>query len=170
MHKCLLRFALEAAPERGHIRAAELSDVAALTRFYHQMSQEREVGWGEWGERDTGALKYALKTPDVLALLVLEGSKVVGYLHAVRHNFNPQRDFYFIEKIGVLKSYRHHGWGRKLLARAIRQARHLRLKTLELIVEKSNHKAIDWYEKHGFKADGEKYGGLAYVHTLRKRK
>ena len=57
---------------------------------------------------------------------------------------------YLIDAICVDKEYRNKGIGEKLLAKTIEKARKEGFSILSLLVFKDNHKAINFYKKHGF--------------------
>ena len=59
--------------------------------------------------------------------------------------------------IAVSKNYQGKGYGRKILEKVIRQSSVLGATVIFLEVRISNHKAINFYEKFGFKRDAIRY-------------
>lgn len=80
--------------------------------------------------------------------LINEEDKAVGWCDIVRRSNQPDDVGYL--GIGILKQYRHMGWGTKLIDTAVNDAVKRGFNEIRLEVRASNSNAINTYKKYGF--------------------
>jgi ribosomal protein S18 acetylase RimI-like enzyme len=91
--------------------------------------------------------KIAIKLGEVIGWCDISPGRNEGFTHSGRL------------AMGVYKTYRRVGIGKKLLRDAIADARKMGLERIELEVYSSNTPALTLYEKHGFVREGVKVKG-----------
>ncbi len=91
----------------------------------------------------------------VQLLAVNPNDVVVGWCDIVR---NPHEGFRHVGRLGMglLPDYRGRGFGRQLVAQAVRAARQAGIERIELEVFASNERAIALYRALGFATEGFK--------------
>ena len=91
----------------------------------------------------------------VQLLAVDPNEVVVGWCDIVR---NPHEGFRHVGRLGMglLPDYRGRGFGRQLVAQAVRAARQAGIERIELEVFASNERAIALYRTLGFATEGIK--------------
>ena len=90
-----------------------------------------------------------------------EGNLVTGYLLATikeskTHGYSDRKSF-CIKEFAVKQGHQGKGIGRELINFAIRKAKSLKCKDIELSVNPENKGAIGFYEKVGMKVKNIKY-------------
>ena len=92
---------------------------------------------------------------DVIRLIALDGSKVVGWCQIKPGSWEGYTHMGWLQ-MGVHKDYRGQGIGIALLSQALEEARIRGLERVELDVYASNLTAIHLYEKYKFEVEGRK--------------
>lgn len=92
---------------------------------------------------------------DVIRLIALDGSKVVGWCQIKSGSWEGYTHMSWLQ-MGVHKDYRGQGIGTALLSQALEKARRRGLERVELDVYASNLAAIHLYEKYKFEIEGRK--------------
>jgi ribosomal protein S18 acetylase RimI-like enzyme len=149
------------------VEVASMSRVDDILDFEAGMTQSYGESWS-WMPRETLKLNllWRRKNPDSQFLLVIKDDQVIGCLDSQTFKLNPERQFIFISKLGVLPEYKRHHLGSLLLNLSIANAKDIGIKMIELIPRKDNHEAIAWYERRGFQVVGKQKANPIYRLTL----
>lgn len=99
---------------------------------------------------DPDRLKQEIQNPDYFFAVVKEGNTIVGVFTA-RIQLDGVVD---ISRLYIKKEYQGQGIGSQFITEV--QTAFPHAKKLRLEVEEQNHKALKFYEKHGFKEVGRK--------------
>ena len=94
-----------------------------------------------------------------LFLVVDDGNKLVGYLHAERGNYEKIHHSAYIV-VGVLSAASGKGLGKLLFKELDRWAQNNDITRLELTVMKPNKVAQHLYSRMGFKIEGVKHNSI----------
>lgn len=102
-------------------------------------------------EKQSRGLKLLLDTPSAILLVVESKEGVVG-MASVQTLISTAMGEYvgLIEDVIVTEAYRGRGVGKALLEALIAESESAGLKRLALGADHRNHKAIAFYQKHGF--------------------
>lgn len=95
------------------------------------------------------ALKIEISNHNAYFVVAKFNKKVVGYMGL----YNIYSEGY-ITNIAVLKEYRRMSVGSALMSNALKFAKENHMLFLTLEVRESNHVAINFYDKYGFKKEG----------------
>ncbi len=125
------------------LREARLDDIGAMQALDAPC---RLSTWSELGYRGL------LQRPDVESVVAEDGSEgVIGYY--IASNLPDDAE---ILKIAVEPGYQGQGIGQQLLTRALQRAAHLGCSRCFLEVRPSNYRAIRFYLRNGFRAQGRR--------------
>lgn len=120
------------------IRQMELRDVDTVVELEHDLFTS------PWSKED---FYYELEKNDFATILVIEaGQEIAGYIGMWALGDQSQ-----ITTLGIKKEYRRKGYAKMLLDKCIAITRVLGYSNINLEVRVSNQKAINLYEKCGFK-------------------
>jgi ribosomal-protein-alanine N-acetyltransferase len=119
-----------------HFRAATRDDIAQV------LANEVAAYQVPWGKQ---ALMDSLQTQYQFWLAVFE-SRIIGHLI-----FQSVLDESHLLNICIHPRHQGHGWGKQLIAFWLEQCRKQSIQRLFLEVRVSNEKAINLYQKYGFK-------------------
>jgi len=79
-------------------------------------------------------------------------------------------DTFYIEKLAVLPTFRHKGFGKELMDFCISIVKNLAGKFISIALIDSNKKLKDWYEKSGFQTtEIKKFGHLPFSVCFMKK-
>ena len=92
---------------------------------------------------------------EIPQFIVLCENEVVGWCDIIPDNKKISRHCGRLG-MGVIKKYRHHGLGEKLLNATIEKAKEIGLERVELEVFEDNEIAINLYKKNGFEFEGKR--------------
>lgn len=149
----------------SHIRRIGLQDLEVLVWISRQTFMETFAAANSKEDMrqyldeafSTERLAAELQDPDSSFHFAEQDGKVVGYLKLNRGKAQTEAlgdHALEIERIYVPASHQGKGVAQVLLAEALRQAREQGADRLWLGVWEKNHRAIRFYEKHGFVAFG----------------
>jgi RimJ/RimL family protein N-acetyltransferase len=140
------------------VRPAEPGDAAGLVRLGEEVGAEPE-GWllsgGTW--RGVGAerryLRATRRSHDAAVFVAEAREGIVGRLSIARDAHPASRH---VADLGLMVAapYRRRGIGTALLDAAVRWARDVGVRKLELHVFPYNEAAISLYERFGFRREG----------------
>lgn len=85
-----------------------------------------------------------------LAYVLMINNKIIGQLF-LDLGIKSKENILCVLLISVLKEFQGHGYGKQLISLSVKLAKENKLNILELIVDKNNLHAINFYEKLGFK-------------------
>lgn len=82
---------------------------------------------------------------------VFEGKELIGWIICEHRIWNNS---FYIENILVNEKSRRNGAGAQLIKNAVREARHLNCRIIELETQNTNYPAIQFYRRMGFSITG----------------
>jgi len=131
----------------------------ALHRDSKHLNATAREATGSW-LRTRAAISDTLLEPQMLDLLAMRGTAVLGELHL--RGLNSARLRHDLRlAIGVLPQYQEQGIGSGLLKRAITWARGASgIERISLSVHAGNTAALDLYRKFGFVEEGRRKGAV----------
>lgn len=141
------------------VRQANDGDVPAIVRFLETLDPTVAPALAEMGEAvaAAAAARAAGAVPDSM-VLVLDDVKdpslgAMGFVWA--EVFGPDRDNLFLRHLAVSESYRHKGFGRRLLDEILKWGTDRGADRAMLWVEEDNAKARRLFESVGFYFSGD---------------
>lgn len=142
---------------RISIRQISLEDIGAFHSCLDSVARERKyLGFTtapSLEETRTSLIKDMER--DVIRLIALDGSKVVGWCQIKSGSWEGYTHMSWLQ-MGVHKDYRGQGIGTALLSQALEKASCRGLERVELDVYASNLTAIHLYKKYRFEIKGRK--------------
>ncbi|WP_241680232.1 GNAT family N-acetyltransferase [Metabacillus mangrovi] len=141
------------------VRQATVQDASEMSSLRLQIDGETENLDREPGEAfiDANGFKQLIskdaESPVNLFLVAEAGGQIAGFSRcegSTLKRFSHKAEF----GVGILKEYWGHGIGRNLLSESIAWAEAAGLKKMTLNVLETNQKAIELYQKQGFKIEG----------------
>lgn len=109
---------------------------------------------GDAKERAEKYLSAALRSPDKLVIVAVEGSKVVGVLRAEMRErvfYEPHKEG-FISDFYILPEYRRKALGNEILERASAELKKMGAQIIVADVPSQNEIAFRFYTKRGFRS------------------
>lgn len=103
----------------------------------------------EW--HSPALLTKQIKNQNIFFEVAKDGEKIVGICNAI---LTHKGKVINIQRLHVSPKYQSQGIGSKLIANAIKSFP--KVSKIDLEVDKGNHRAYAFYQKHGFKEVGEK--------------
>lgn len=76
----------------------------------------------------------------------------VGFVALEKVNNN----LYYLEKLAILPALRHRGYGSMLVDHIVKQAKHLKAKSISIAIIDRHTILKNWYKKLGFRQTGKK--------------
>jgi len=146
------------------IRSIRINDAEKFLNMLKKLDRETKNMMFQPGERKTTVkdmkkkIEESLKS-DSLILVAEKETEIIGYI-SIKRGFAERIKHSGYVVIGVLKNYWGKGIGSKLLVYGEKWARENKITRLELTVMTHNIKAIELYEKIGFKKEGVKIKSL----------
>lgn len=137
----------------------ELQELSIQTYRETFEAHNTEENMKEYLDRayETQCLKAEIADPNVNYLFLQKGSETVGYIRLNRapsqSDINDEKSLE-IQRIYVLKKFKGQGAGSVLMQRAIEEAQKLQKEYIWLGVWEKNEKALEFYNKKGFKNIG----------------
>jgi GNAT superfamily N-acetyltransferase len=130
------------------------SDLPAIIALLEELSSHIESPY-DLDQRQLMSNGLALiHDPRAHILLAKDGANAVGLIHfSTRKTALHPTPSALIDELVVTRSYRGKGIGRELLKAAIERCCQMGCCELEVSTESSNHKAREFYQKHGFAED-----------------
>jgi len=129
------------------IRQADEKDIAVLKDLFLQFS--------EWPLQRGQTLRRIVKETDSELLVAESNQEIVGFIHQVffldpvHAGLNS-----CITSLFVKQPHRKKGIGSQLLKKAVENAKKKGVIEVHVDTEENNVRAIDFYQKHGFKKAG----------------
>lgn len=108
----------------------------------------------DWAQSETGKKYFTevLNNTESICLIAEENNKPVGYIAASPRNWGHRLSKYIeIENMGVSPSFRSKGIGSKLIDECMKIAKKRGFQRVYVNAYFDNTKAIDFYERCGFK-------------------
>lgn len=139
-------------------RLADCDEVVALFGALHRYNASLDAHFAlsdGWETILAEQFRSSWNSPDMMWLLVKQGSKAVGLLIAGVHTDSPlfrHRQWVEVQAVYIADSHRRLGLARRLLNRAYDWAAALNLPRVQLYVTASNVRAQSVYEEEGFAA------------------
>ncbi len=96
----------------------------------------------------------AIDNPNRHTLVMLDGDRLIGISSYCKSRFDAYKDWGEIISIYLLPEYMGKGLGKILIEKAIDELKAMGFKTIFLWVLEENHRARHFYEKCGFKNNG----------------
>ncbi len=118
---------------------------------------KEQLGWDEFIKRHEKVFKdlYEASTGSQVILGAFDNNILVGYAWIeLRLDTVSLLPTCFIVDIGVKKDYRKKGIGKQLMNKIYEIARKNNIKTINLLVDKRNINAVNFYKKAGFEIIG----------------
>ena len=141
-------------PHKIDVRAAELSDVEALTRIYASRNAYAQTLQLPLQSLEVWRKRLATNDGPQISLVATVAGEVVGNLGLTRFT-RPRRAHVGEIGLGVRDDWQGKGVGSALLQAAIDLADNwLGIRRLELHVHADNDRAIALYRKFGFEVEG----------------
>ncbi len=127
------------------------SDLPAIIALLEELSSSLERSH-DLDQRQLMSNGLALMhDPRAHILLAKDGANAIGLIHfSTRKTALHPTPSALIDELIVNQSYRGKGIGSELLKAAIEKCRQMGCCELEVSMESSNQKAIEFYQKHGF--------------------
>ncbi|SHE80294.1 GNAT family N-acetyltransferase [Chryseobacterium sp. OV279] len=82
---------------------------------------------------------------------VFEDGELMGWIICEHRTWNNS---FYIENILISEQFRRNGAGAQLIKNAVREARHLNCRIIELETQNTNYLAIQFYRRMGFSITG----------------
>ncbi|HET7099278.1 MAG TPA: GNAT family N-acetyltransferase [Patescibacteria group bacterium] len=108
----------------------------------------------DWAQSSFGRDYFteALNNPESICFLAEENDNAIGYIFAAPKLNNSRLSKYIeIENMGVSPDYRSKGIGHQLIEKVLEDAKKKGFQRICVNSYSDNIKAIDFYEKNGFK-------------------
>lgn len=136
-------------------------DTLNYLKMLNELDKETRMMMYEVGERpqNLDALAEYLMSENQITLGVGNKEQLFGFVNVQPGKFRRTRHIGYVV-LGLLESAQGSGYGQRMLKTAIKEARELGLKRLELTVMQTNSSAIRLYQKVGFKIEGEKKASM----------
>lgn len=140
------------------IRERSLDDVERFYEFITKLDNEAKYMLFEKNERNVNKdiIKKNIETiidNNDLCYIALYDNKIIGFIIAAREKFIRTKHSANIV-VGILENYCGHGIGYELFQNVFKWAKKYDIKRLELTVITENIRAVNLYEKLGFKIEG----------------
>ncbi len=137
-----------------HIRKGRHEDIPTLCRLLQDLFAI-EAGFEADEEKQAKGLERLMKREDALVLVAVEGNRVIG-MCTVQTLISTVRggDVGLLEDLVVASSRRGQGGGTLLLERACGWSVERGLSRLQLLADRSNDAALDFYGKRGWLPTG----------------
>lgn len=140
------------------IRAPEPREAPTVLAMLAELDSQTRFMMLEPGERDLDPNRFAdwlarLSIEDDCYLVVFDGDRVLGFIHAERGSHRRSRHSAYLV-LGLLAEARGLGWGRRLLAAVDEWAAGVGVHRLELTVMVHNQAAIGLYRRCGYQEEG----------------
>lgn len=97
----------------------------------------------------------AFDNPDRYTFVMLEGDKIIGTSSYCKSRFEKFKNWGEIISIYFLPEYMGRGYGKQLLEQVVEELKSMGFGKIFLWVLEENHRARHFYEKCGFKYNGE---------------
>jgi len=144
-------------------RELKIEESDEFLEFLLKLDQETETMLLEVGERDSNREVFRKELEERLknsfVCVAKEKNKIVGYISGDRLVYRRIKHSVYVV-IGVFKSKRGRGIGKRLFEELINWSKENRVKRMELTVLEKNINAIKLYEKLGFEKEGLQRRGL----------
>jgi ribosomal protein S18 acetylase RimI-like enzyme len=108
----------------------------------------------DWAQSSMGRKYFTdvLNNPEAICLIAEENGNPIGYISATPKEINYRRSKYMeIDNMGVSPNYRSKGIGSQLIKKVLELAKEKGFQKAYVNAYSDNVKAIDFYEKSGFK-------------------
>jgi len=108
----------------------------------------------DWAQSETGKKYFTelVENPKAICFIAKDGEKAVGYIACSSKDFGYRKGKYIeIENMGVSPSYRSQGIGSLLIDKALGLAKERGFNKVYVNAYSENLKAVEFYEKSGFK-------------------
>jgi RimJ/RimL family protein N-acetyltransferase len=145
----------------ARLRAAEVTDAAALLALKARLDRETQFMLLEPGERESTPERQAehlaevRRSPNSIVIVAEIGDEMAGYVELVGGRFHRDRATSHVI-IGILAQASGQGLGTRLMQEAERYAAGHGVHRLELNVMAHNSRAIALYERMGFAVEGRR--------------
>lgn len=141
----------------NEIRPTRPDDATAVANCIDTIAREKRYLSSLRGYSTEETLTYIefLEKVDGVHLVVVVDGSIVGWSDMTPGIFDGL-DHVGHLTMGLLKDYRGRGWGKKLLALALRMAFLRYYERVELYVFASNTRAVEFYRHVGFQQEGVK--------------
>jgi RimJ/RimL family protein N-acetyltransferase len=139
------------------IRPTQLDDAAAVAKCIDTIAKERRfiASVRGYSKEETRSYIEYLKQSDGVHLVVVVTNQIAGWCDIAPGIFDGLNHVGHLT-MGLLNQHRGQGWGKKLLATALRAAFSKNIERIELYVFASNTQAIELYRHAGFQQEGIK--------------
>jgi RimJ/RimL family protein N-acetyltransferase len=139
------------------IRPTQPDDAAAVAKCIDTIAKERRFIASTRGCTNLDTREYIeyLNQTDGVHLVVVIANMIVGWCDVAPGIFEGLKHVGHLS-MGLLAAQRGQGWGKKLLAMALRTAFSKNFERVELYVFASNKQALELYRHAGFHEEGIK--------------
>jgi len=128
-------------------RHARQEDVRVLERLFEEFSR--------WQLERSDSIRKAIDNPDGELLVAEVDDKIAGFIHQVFFEDPLHASLNsLITDLFVKEEHRKKGIGSELLKRALETAKTKEVKEVHVTTREENHRAMKFYEKHGFDRAG----------------
>lgn len=142
------------------IRKATIEDLKAIQELNLQLFQKEIAEYDDtlddkWTFSEIGTQYYhdKIQNNDSIALVAVDNAKTVGYMVGGIRKAKSSRNIDSIaelENMFILDEYRCQGIGSKLVEEFLNWSKKQGVSRVRVIASAQNHRAIDFYKKHGF--------------------
>jgi ribosomal protein S18 acetylase RimI-like enzyme len=141
------------------ISTASLNDIPELTMLVNSAyrGEASRKGWTTEadlldGDRrtDEQSLSQSLNNPNAVILKFVSEDHITGCVY-----LEKQGNAVYLGMLSVSPTTQAQGIGKKLLNAAEEYAKQQRCDSIVMTVISLRHELIDWYERHGYKLNGE---------------
>jgi GNAT superfamily N-acetyltransferase len=127
------------------------SDLPAIIALLEELSSHLEKSHDLDQQQLMSNGLALMHDPRAHILLAKDGVNAIGLIHfSTRKTALHPTSSALIDELIITESYRDKGIGGELLKAAIMKCRQMGCCELEVSMESSNHKAREFYNKHGF--------------------
>lgn len=139
------------------IRPTQSADATAVAKCIDTIAKERRFIASTRGCTNQDTYEYIeyLKQADGVHLVVEVANMIVGWCDIAPGIFEGLKHVGHLS-MGLLINHRGQGWGKKLLATALRAAFSKNFERVELYVFATNTQALELYRRAGFQQEGIK--------------
>ena len=130
------------------IRKAEIRDLSALKLISNEQFKNENL---------RPKFKHLQKDANYQIKIIEDGDNIFGYI-VIKCLDKYLFDIY---SMAIKQEYQGKGYGKKILEKVLFQSKVLGATIIFLEVRVSNYRAIDFYEKFGFKRDAIRYNYYA---------